>query len=479
MAGQTRAALLADLPPEWPEALLPAIRAQLAAEGRVVVVLDDDPTGTQTVHDVPVVTVWEEAELAAALRRAETLLYVLTNSRSLPGPEAAALAGRLGELVGRAAHAAGRQVLVGIRGDSTLRGHFPVEDAALAAALAAAWGRPVDGHLLVPFFAEGGRLTLHGVHYVTEGEQLVPAGETEFARDATFGYRASALPEWVQEKSGGQLPAAAVLHLDLGLLRQGGPDAVAQRLAEVRDRQVVVADAVAERDLEVLVLGLLRAEATGRRFVYRTAASFYRVRGGQAPRPLLDAAELLPGQAPGPGGLIVVGSHVQRTSQQLARLLELPDVTALELSVPEVLDDTRRAAALQRAADALNAALAAEPPRDVVLFTSRQRQEGASPEASLALARAVSAALVALVRQVRQRPRFLVAKGGITASDLGTQALGVRRVWVPGQVAPGVPVWLLGPETPFPGLPYVVFPGNVGGPDTLAQVVLRLRGSAP
>jgi hypothetical protein len=53
---------------------------------------------------------------------------------------------------------------------------------------------------------------------------------------------------------------------------------------------------------------------------------------------------------------------------------------------------------------------------------------------------------------------------------------GVRRAQVLGQIVPGVPVWRLGPESKYPGLPYVVFPGNAGGPDALASVIRVLRG---
>ena len=44
-----------------------------------------------------------------------------------------------------------------------------------------------------------------------------------------------------------------------------------------------------------------------------------------------------------------------------------------------------------------------------------------------------------------------------------------------GQIQPGIPVWKLGPESRFPGLPYIIFPGNVGSDDTLKKVVKILR----
>ena len=78
-------------------------------------------------------------------------------------------------------------------------------------------------------------------------------------------------------------------------------------------------------------------------------------------------------------------------------------------------------------------------------------------------------------RRLEVRPRYLIAKGGITSSDLATKGLGVKRARVLGQILPGVPVWELGPETKFPGLPYVVFPGNVGGPEALQDAVQKLK----
>jgi uncharacterized protein YgbK (DUF1537 family) len=67
----------------------------------------------------------------------------------------------------------------------------------------------------------------------------------------------------------------------------------------------------------------------------------------------------------------------------------------------------------------------------------------------------------------------LIAKGGITSSDVATQALNVSRAVVMGQLLPGVPVWQLGAESRYPGLAYVVFPGNVGRSKSLLEAVAQ------
>ncbi len=461
---------LGNLPPEWAEDVLPEIRARVAASGRTLLALDDDPTGVQTVHDTPVLARWEVGDLAAELRQAPAVVFVLTNSRSLPEDEAAALNREVAGNALAAARETGRGVALLSRSDSTLRGHFPAETDALAGALGG-----VDGVLLVPAFVAGGRVTIGGVHFVRDGDRLVPAGETEFARDAAFGYRASDLRAWVEEKTGGRIPAADVALVGIEDVRRGGPEAVAAILRRLRSGRVCVADAVTDRDLDVLALGALLAEEAGTRLLYRTGAGFARARAGLAARSLLSRVELLGVDAPVPApGLVAVGSHVKKSSEQLARLLAEPFAVPVELSVPKVVDPAMRDAEVGRALAAANRALAAG--MVPVVFTSRDLVLGRDAEDSLRLSRAVSAALVDVVAGVPGPLAWVVGKGGITSSDVGTKALRSRRALVLGQVASGVPVWRLGPESARPGIPYVVFPGNVGGPEALAEVARLLRG---
>jgi uncharacterized protein YgbK (DUF1537 family) len=461
-----KAAALAALPPVWPEDLLPSIQARLTSAAAKLVVLDDDPTGTQTVHDVPVLTTWDAPDLARELAAPGPVFYLLTNSRSLPQPEAQALNTAVGRNLVAASAAAGCDFVVVSRSDSTLRGHYPGEVDALAAAL----GTDVDATLIIPFFLEGGRYTLDDVHYVAEGSHLIPAAQTPFAQDAAFGYRSSALPAWVEEKTGGRVPASAVVSLTLADLRTRGPRFVLDRLLGLSGNTVCVVNAAALRDLEVLVMALLDAEAQGKRFLYRTAASFVQIRAGIATRPLLSADELALASG---GGLFVVGSHVPKSTGQVNALLDEPGLVQVEIDVAALLDGARRAGEIDRATRAIDAALAAG--QDAVLYTSRALVAGPDAAASLAIGAEVSSALVAVVRGLRRPPRYLVGKGGITASDIATQALEIRRAVVLGQIQPGVPVWQTGPESRYPGLPYIVFPGNVGGPDALVDIYRRLR----
>jgi uncharacterized protein YgbK (DUF1537 family) len=217
--------------------------------------------------------------------------------------------------------------------------------------------------------------------------------------------------------------------------------------------------------MEVFVLGLVTAEAMGMRFLYRTAASFVAVRAGILRRSLLTRAELAVDDAA--GVLFVVGSHVPRSTAQLEHLLGQGAAAGVEVSVPSVLANGADEE-IARVAAAADAALAAG--RSAVVYTSRKVAVGASPEESLALSGRVSDALVRIVRAIRTRPRLLVGKGGITSSDLATEALGIRHTLVLGQILPGVPVWRMGDESRHPGLSYVVFPGNVGAEDALALI---------
>src|SRR4051812_273973 len=466
---------LTDLPPAWTDDLLPAIRDEIARSGRRLVVLDDDPTGTQTSHDVLVVTEWSEDELAGALAGDHPAIFVLTNSRSLPERDAVALAADAGRNLARAARSVGVEVAIGYRGDSTLRGHYPAESWALRDAFAAESGQAFDGEILAPFFEEGGRFTIGDTHYVQQREELTPAGDTEFARDAAFGYRSSFLPAWVQEKSGGRVAAGVVGAVSIEDLRQGGPDRVSEILQGVSGGRVIVANSASYRDMEVFVLGLLRAEAAGKRFMYRVSASFVRVRAGLAGRPLLTIKDLYPGGAPTTAGITFVGSHVQRSTEQLEQAVHLADLQVRELKVGRLLDAASRDAEIRDAASWLESNYTQG--RDCLLYTSRNVVTGATAEESLRMSQAVSSAAVAVAASLKTPPRYIIAKGGITSNDLALKALGVHQATVPGQVAPGIPCWVLGPESRFPGVPYIIFPGNVGTPKTLADVITMLRGA--
>ncbi len=474
MANKRKAAVFSSLPPAWRASLLPEIRALLHQHAHKLVVLDDDPTGTQTVHDVPVLTTWSVEALRAEFEAPGSVFYILTNSRSLPAAAAEALnveiASHLREASGSLPGAENYQLVS--RSDSTLRGHFPLELHALSRAA----GRDYDGWIIVPFFEEGGRFTIDGVHYVADGDMLIPAAETPFAQDASFGYSASRLVDWVEEKTGGQVRAGEVHTLSLHMLRESGPDATYASLMALEKAQICVVDAAEYRDLEVLVVALLRAEAQGKRFLYRTAASFVRTRAGMEPRGLLTGHDLH--LAENAGGLVVVGSYVPKTTAQLSHLLDHTAVVPVELYTNKLLspEPAERERHLAETAAQLNSLLAGG--RTPVLYTSRDLITGGSAQESLQIGNRISDGLMAVLRRLERRPSFIVAKGGITSSDVATRALGVTRALVRGQIAPGVPVWELDATCRYPHLPYVVFPGNVGERAALTDVVSQLMAAA-
>ncbi len=459
----------ASLPEEWPVDLRPEIQRQVKESRCKVVVLDDDPTGTQTVHGVPVLTDWSVETLQAELGNDLPAFYILTNSRSFTLDVARSINTEIGHNLVAASRQSNTRYVVVSRSDSTLRGHFPGEVEALSEALS----KSFDGWIIVPFFPEGGRYTINDIHYVEENGRMIPAAETEFARDKAFGYKSSNLQGWVAEKTGGQISLEKISSISISDLREGGPERVVSVLMKLQERSICVVNAAAYRDMEVFVVGLLDAESYGKRFLYRTAASFVQVRAGLAPRPLLTATDLdLPDTG---GGLIIVGSHVPRTTQQVNALLAHPEISQTEISVNALLDDTRRADEIKRIAELADRAM--EQGKEMVVYTDRQLVTGKNVERSLSIGQKISAGLIAILISMTSRPRYILTKGGITSSDVATQGLKVKRAMVRGQILPGVPVWKLDAESRWPGIAYIVFPGNVGDSNALVEVVEKLKKS--
>lgn len=448
--------LLAGQRPPWPRPLLGRIRR--LGRGRLVAVLDDDPTGTQTVRDVPVVARLDRATVGHAAGGRPRTVFVSTNSRALGEAPAVELAEVLGRWIAAAAERHARAVTAVSRSDSTLRGHFPAEVDALARGL----GRPDARILLMPFFGPGGRLTLGGRHHLVRDGRVVPVAETEFARDPRFGYATSDLVAWARARLGD--PARSVELVGLAELRSGGPERIAGRLDALSPRGVLVIDAVDERDADVAAAGSLAAELAGVPLVARTAASFVRAVAGQPEQPLLPPADVPRGDGP---GLVAVGSFVSATTRQLERILADPPcpLELVELPATETAAGSTRSIGAAAARARWLLARGTIP----VLATSRERLD----LDALAAAR-VSRALASVVAGLGRRPAWVVAKGGITSSDVATHGLGIGTARVLGQLRPGIPVWRAGRDARWPGVALVVFPGNVGDDTELRRVVALL-----
>lgn len=464
--------------PAVDEAALDALlAAELAKDRTKLVVLDDDPTGVQTVHDVSVYTDWTLDSVRAGFAEENKVFYILTNSRGMTVEETTRTHLEIGDAVAQVSKESGKDYLIISRGDSTLRGHYPLETRLLKESMEV-HDHHVDGEILCPFFREGGRFTIGDVHYVRQGDQLVPAAETEFARDKTFGYVSSSLPAYIEEKTGGAYKAGDVVSISLEELRAVDIDGIQARLMAVEGFGKICVNAVADCDLKVFCIALYRCLARGKRFMFRTAAGLVKVMGGISDIPLLTRRDMVTRETEN-GGVVVVGSHTQKTTAQLRQLLTLENVVPVEFDSNTVLQgDEAFYAEVDRCVAEEEKIIRSG--KTAVCFTCRKllTLEKDTKESALLRSVKISDGVQSLVGRLSITPAFVVAKGGITSSDVGTKALKVKRATVMGQVRPSIPVWQTGPESRFPQTPYIIFPGNTGNEETLREVVEVLTGAS-
>ncbi len=441
-----------------------------------VVVLDDDPTGIQTVHDIDVYTDWKKESLKQGFFSTENLFFILTNSRSFSSEKTVTVHQEIAANAVLAAKEAGVNFMLISRGDSTLRGHYPLETENLRQTLKETAGKTFHGEILCPFFKEGGRFTIDGIHYVKEKDELVPAAQTEFAKDKTFGYSHSRLSAYIAEKSKGSVREEDVVTVTLSELRGMKLDEIEERLYQLRGFRYIVVDAVEETDVKAFAIVLMRLMKRGKEYLIRSAAAVPKVFGNVSDRPLLSRKELI-GDETVYGGMVLVGSHVKKTTAQLECLCQADTpMEWIEFHVDAWEKDGGLEAEAILATNKAEAAMAQG--KTAVVYTSRTliAPKEASPEEMLAISVKISDAVTSVVARLSQKPRFLIAKGGITSSDVGTRALAVKKARVLGQAQPGIPVWKTGTESKFPGMSYIIFPGNVGSEETLKLIVEKLGG---
>ncbi len=433
---------------------------------RTCIVVDDDPTGNQTVYDIPLLTAWDLETLINEFKNETPVFFLLTNSRSLSQEKSSEVYQEIARNILKASEVTNREFTIISRSDSTLRGHFS-EVNVLKNTL------NFDNAITVflPVMFEGNRVTVNDVHYISDGDYLVPVNETPFSQDHTFSYSKANLKEWIQEKTNGEVNASAVFSLSIEAIRNESKEWLCEQIMTLKAGTFCVFNAINYNDLDKVSQALLLAEKLGKRMVYRTSSSFVPSYIGLESKPLLTSEEIINSENQ-MGGLTVVGSYVPKSSQQLNYALKYYD----ENEIIEVNVDT----ILKEAADLYLASIISKideniaSGHDVIVYTSRKLITGVNANSNIDIASKVSKALVALVKGLKIRPKYVLAKGGITSHDLATKGLGMKRSKVIGQIEAGVPVWEMGKETKFPKLLYIVFPGNVGNEKSLSTITQKL-----
>ncbi|HEY9623469.1 MAG TPA: four-carbon acid sugar kinase family protein [Crinalium sp.] len=432
-----------------------------------IIVLDDDPTGSQTVHSCLLLTQWDVDTLRLGLADDSPIFFILTNTRALTPAQAEVVTRDVCHNLKQAIALEDiHDFLVVSRSDSTLRGHYPVETDAIAQELG-----PFDAHFLTPAFFEGGRITRDSIHYLIVNGVETPVHETEFARDSVFAYHHSYLPDYVAEKTHGRIPADQVERFLLADIRAGS----LERLLHLSGNQCAVVDAETQADLNQFAADILAAAAQGKRFLFRSAASLLTALAALPPQPIAPEG-MAAYTRDGKPGAVIVGSHVKKSTEQLEELLKVAGVVGVEVDVAHLLEDSaeQRTALLDRILQQVNTIH--HDGKTPVVYTSRQELTFADAQTRLDFGVAVSQLLMDVVRGLPSDIGFLISKGGITSNDVLSSGLALTTARLLGQILPGCSI-VRTPEThpQFPNLPVVLFPGNVGDRTSLAEAYQRLR----
>ncbi len=432
-----------------------------------VIVLDDDPTGTQTVRDLNVYTSWEERYVRDGFESDNNMFYIMTNSRAFSEEKTVEVHREITRVVDEVSKKLDQPYLIISRGDSTLRGHSYIEPKVLNEESPGGF----DAVFHIPAFFEGGRYTSEGVHYLKEGEAFIPVNESEFANDSTFGFKAATMAGYISEKSNGEVDEKDVKHIGLDMLRGCDDAQLLEFFDSLSGFDHVVVDAVHDNDLAFFTSVLMDyLNREDKKFIFRTAASFVKSICA-TPGEILDAEQMLKKEDV-QGGIVVVGSHVDKTTQQLNHLMEHSDIETIEFDVEEVKDQEGLKVYVSRLKRQIESFI--KDGKNAVVYTSRKLIKTEDREESLKISKRISESLVDIVSTLEVKPKFIIAKGGITSSDVATIGLGIRKARVLGQADKGIPVWKTSDEAKYPNMPYIVFPGNVGDRETLHAVYNKL-----
>lgn len=431
-----------------------------------IIALDDDPTGSQTVHSCLLLTRWDVKTLCGALLDASPVFFVLTNTRGMGGEQATQVTRDVChnlKLALAQLKAEGTEInpILVSRSDSTLRGHYPVETDVIAEELG-----PFDAHFLVPAFFEGGRFTRDSMHYLLVDDKEVPVHETEFAKDSVFGFSTAFLPDYVEEKTCGRIKSEQVQRFLLNDVRGDSQE----RLSKLENNTCCVVDCETQADLNHFAQQLNLAAAQGKRFLFRSAASLLTALAKLPPQPI--AAEAMAEYVPdGRAGAVIVGSHVKKTTAQLELLLKCSSVIGIEVEVERIIKERQSLLdeIIKRVADAHSS------DKHSVIYTSRIEKTFADQQSRLEFGEQVSAFLMDVVRNMPKTLGFLISKGGITSNDVLSVGLALQTSRVLGQILPGCSV-VRCPKNHarYPHMPVVIFPGNVGDENALVTALQRL-----
>jgi len=431
-----------------------------------IIVLDDDPTGSQTVHSCLLLTRWDVDTLKQGLSDDAPLFFVLTNTRGMDARSAADITREVCINLKRALSemaADGNEInpVVVSRSDSTLRGHYPVETDVIAEQLG-----PFDAHFMVPAFFEGGRFTKDSIHFLMVDGKAVPVHETEFAKDSVFGYSYSYMPDYVEEKTQGRIKAEQVERFQLHDVRGDS----LTRLMAMDNNVCCVVDSESQEDLNHFCKQLMMVAGQGKRFLFRSAASLLTALAQLPPQPV-KAENMSQYVRDAKPGAIIVGSHVKKTTQQLEALLKMPGISPIEVNVDSIQDNYQTM--LESITEQINEMHSQGA--SVVIYTSRVEKSFPTQAERLDFGVLVSDFLMDVVRRLPITLGFLISKGGITSNDVLSNGLKLTTSRVVGQIQAGCSVVRCPQEHQrFPHMPVVIFPGNVGNENSLADAYHHL-----
>ena len=436
------------------------------------VVIDDDPTGSQTVHDCLLLLKWDYSTLVKGFESESNLFFILANTRSLKENDAKLtieeICKNLKVVINSEKYE--EEIIFISRGDSTLRGHNFLEPNSINSCLG-----PFDATFHIPAFIEGKRLTINGLHFVDQ----IPIEQTIFARDKIFGYETSNVKNLLFQKSKSQINEDDIQNLflsDLEILNNEENNIVFKKLKNFKNNKHVIIDVENYSQLKKFS-SIIKKLTKQKKFLFRTAASFIssisEKKSNTKDERFFFNLRLRDKEKRFLPGLVIVGSYVELSTIQLKNLLKISNCEPIELDVFEFfkitsLKDNQERRKLFKNKLLREIRFSFEQGKTPVLFTSRKFMCLDYSE-QFNFFNSLAFFIAELVADLKFEIGYLISKGGITTNVILSNGLNADYVYLEGQILTGISVVTYNLKN-GEKLPIVTHPGNIGTKDSLVNI---------